>query len=778
MSRKNKRKKKKPKIGFIKAINRASPPKAHQIDIELDKAIQYHESGQLKKAQKVHKKILKINSTHSLSLNLLGLIALQTGKAGKAVHLISKAIQHDPGNPVYYNDLGNAFRDQGKLNEAISCYKKATELKPTPEDLIGAYYNLGNVYRDKGELKEAISFFQQAVQLKPDPTLLADLYNNMATVFKDQELLNESISCCQKALQLNPNSGGTWNNLGNAFQKLGLLDKALSCYKKALEQRSYYGEAYYNIGSAFLRQGMLDKALSSYEKALKQKTHFPEAHNDMGVVFQNQGKSAQAICCFEKALEQKPDHGVAFGNLVYQLRLVCEWKRLKGFDTKLDMLNERALQEKVTAPELPLSNIVRHPDPAVNFEVAQSWSLDINRRMSNLGIGFPFDDRKAKKGKVVIGYLSSDFRDHPVAHLMISLIGLHNRDEFEIFCYSYGRDDGSYYSKRIREDCNKFVDLCDMSYVDAAKCIYNDKVDILVDLNGYTRDNRLEICALRPAPVQVVYLGFLGSTGANFFDYIITDKIVTPEDHATYYSENFIYLPHCYQVNAWNQTIADNDSEKMDYGLRKGSFVFCSFNAPYKIEPVMFEVWMRILQRVPNGVLWLSVMNKIVKKNLRAEAEGKGVSSERLVFAKRMPLDEHLARLAFADLALDTRIHNGGATTSNALWAGIPVISLQGNHFVSRMSASLLTAVGLPELITRTLDEYEKVAVHLAHNQGELQTLRKKLEINRLSEPLFDTPRFTRNLEKAYTQMWEIFVAGGPPQQIDVVEEDSDTGTL
>jgi len=261
-----------------------------------------------------------------------------------------------------------------------------------------------------------------------------------------------------------------------------------------------------------------------------------------------------------------------------------------------------------------------------------------------------------------------------------------------------------------------------------------------------------------------------GTTGADFFDYIITDRVVTPEDHAPYYSENFVYLPHCYQINDHTQAISNKDWKKADFGLPEGSFVFCSFNQGYKIEPVMFDSWMNILRKVPESVLWLQRVNETAEKNLRQEAESRGVKSERLIFADRLRKDEHLARIRLADIALDTRIVSGAATTSDALWAGVPVITLQGSNFSSRMSSSILSAVGLPEMIANSLQEYEALAGRLARNPGELQAIRHRLERNRLSEPLFDTPRFAGNLEKAYKEMWEIFLAGQMPRQIQVVE--------
>ncbi len=349
---------------------------------------------------------------------------------------------------------------------------------------------------------------------------------------------------------------------------------------------------------------------------------------------------------------------------------------------------------------------------------------------------------------------------------------MHNREEFEIYCYSYGKNDESGYRKKIQRDCDKFVDVRNLSYVDTANRIYEDRVDILVDLMGYTKASRLEICALRPAPIQVNYLGFPGTTGAEFFDYIITDRLVTSEDQADYYSENFVYMPHCFMVSDYTQAISEPDWEKADLGLPEESFVFSSLNQAYKIAPSVFDVWMKVLRQVPKSVLWLGQLNATAEQNLKRQAHEKGVSPERLVFAERVPSkDEHLARLRLVDLALDTSIYNGHATTNDALWAGVPVITLKGSHFASRASASLLTAIGLPELITHSLEEYEALAVHLALDSDELRGIRQRLAKNRLTEPLFDTPLFVRNLEKAYKEMWEISWAGQQPRQIQVVED-------
>ena len=741
MSRKKKKKRQRPSSVTRGSVAQGVPVNDRLIDIEsqLDRALQYHRSGELKNAEKIYRKILKIDPNHSDCLDLLGLVAHKLGKSDVAVNLINKAIQNNPDNAVYFNDLGDVFRDKGRLSEAISCYEKAIQFGLDSSILPGLYNNMGNAFKDQGKSGKAVSCYQKAIQLGPDLALLPGLHNNLGNAFEDQGRFDEAVSHYQKALQIRPNHAQAHNNMGVACQNQGKLEEAVSCF----------------------------------QTAVKLHPNFAEAYNNMGIAFQDRGNLDKAIFCFQKCVQLEPSYAEAWSNLVFPIQQTYAWHEFEGLTAKLNGLTKKALDHGIKPAETPFTSLTRSTDLSLNCAIAGSWSADIARTMSNMNIDFSFEGRSSRKRKVVVGYLSNDFCNHATAHLMLSLFGVHSRNEFDIFCYSYGKDDGSYYRRRIKQDCDKFVDVQNLSYADAAECIYEDQVDILVDLKGYTKGNRLAICALRPAPVQVSYLGFPGTVGAEFFDYIVTDRIVTPEDHAAHYSENFVCLPHCYQVNDHTQSISGKDWKKADFGLPKAGFVFCSFNLAYKIDPIMFDVWMKVLSQVPQGVLWLQWANETAEKNLRQEAEARGVEAERLIFAQNLPKAEHLARMTLADLALDTRIVNGHTTTSDVLWAGVPVITLMGSHFASRVSASILTAIGLPELITHGLENYEALAVKLATHPGELDTIRQKLAKNRLIEPLFDTPRFAWNLEKAYKEMWKIFLAGEPPRQIEVRDSQS-----
>jgi protein O-GlcNAc transferase len=732
MSRKKRKKKQKLSAGKSRRTKRGivSTRLSSDIDVHLRQAIEYHQAGNLRRAEKIYRKILKTNPANADALHLLGFIAFQKGKNEVAVNLIKRAIQSDPTNPVYYNDLGNMLQNQEKLKEAVLCYEKA-------------------------------------IQLKSD---YVEAYSNMGLALSDQRQLDKAMACYEKALELNPDLVAAYNHMGSTLQDLARFEEAITFYQKALQKNPDYERAHYNLGSAFQTQGKFEEAIFYYNNAIRLDPNLPQAYFNIGNVYSSLHKPGKAVGYLKKALGINPSYAEALSALVYELQKCCSWKELSELNAKLDDFVKIELEKGRESPERPFINISRCTDLSRNFAIAKSVSTQIVRRLRTSKIDFSFEQRKLSGQKITVGYLSNNFRNHPMAHLMASLFGLHDREMFKIICYSYGKDDESDYRKRISENCDKFIDVSMMSDSDAAARIFKDKVDILVDLNGYTTENRISICAFRPAPVQVRYLGLAGTTGSDFIDYIITDRIVTPEDTSGYYSEHFVYMPHSYQVNDQAQPISKKEWKKVDFGLPESGFVFCSFNTNYKIDPVIFETWMSILRRVPDSVLWLLRGNKIAEKNLREMAKAKDVAEERLVFSDGLPKEEHLARLKLSDLALDTRIVTGAATTSDALWAGVPVITLQGSHFASRMSSSILTAIGLLELITYNQEEYEAMAVRLAQHPELLEKIRNKLRKNRSTEPLFDTSRFTRNLESAYKKIWKIFLNGEKPRRIAIEE--------
>jgi protein O-GlcNAc transferase len=813
-------------------IDDKTPPPGSNPAQNIEKGLHLHQQGRLDQAEETYRQILQFQPLNSDALHLLGVVAMQKGDNPSAVELINRAIQIQPHHPIYLNNLGNALRQQGRYLDAVGCYQEAIARKPDLAEVyinmgiayhclgrydqaIAAYhqahrlmpdnpeacYNMGNAFRDQKCFAEAIKWYQQTVNLD---SRFADAYYNMAKSLEQQSRLDEAIDCLKQCLLVKPQWAEAYNNLGNLLNHKGLSDAALSsyqqaiqikpglyeahnnlgnalkdqgrfagaiaCYQKALRFRPDYAEAYQNMGVAFTEQARLDEGIGCFQKAIELRPDFAEAYNFLGLCYEKQAKVAEAISSFEKAIQIKPNYAEAYSYLIYQYQHNCDWQRLIQFSKRLDELNRQIAGNRKSGAEPPFICMARHSDLSQQLMNARAWCRKIVQPLQNLKLPFSFERRRQEISKLTIGYLSCDFHDHATAHLMLRVFGLHNREKFKINCYSYGPDDRSNYRKQILEQSDQFIDIRELSHIDAARRIYADKVDILVDLKGHTKGARLSILACRPAPIQVHYLGYPGTTGADFIDYLISDKIVTPIEHAPFYSEKLVFLPHSYQVNDEQQEIASRFRQKEELGLPHNSFVFSSFNLPYKIDPLMFDCWMRILNQVPHSVLWLFNGGETTTKNLKQEAGARDIDPRRLVFADKLPKAEHLARLRRADLALDTRIVNGHTTTSDSLWAGVPVITLQGGHFASRVSASLLNAIGLSELITHNLDAYERLAVRLASHPAEHQKIKAKLSLNRLTEPLFDTPGFVGHLEAAYQKMWRIFTAGQAPQQFEVIE--------
>ena len=711
-----------------------------------------------------YKKALELKPDLTEAAINLGHVLRIQGKFEEAIYWYQFTLKKNPGNPDAHYYIGAVYFDRKDYNSAIFFLKKALSIDSNHVD---AHFKLGMTKKEMGHWDEAIYYYQKTLSINPD---LAETYTNMGLVYKAQQRLSESVLCYRKALQLNPDLPEAHNNLGTCLQELGKFREAISSFRKALQIRPGYAEALVNVGNTLQRIGQSNESIAYYRKALSVNPDFAQAYYHMGVAFQDQRKAANAIPCFQKAMALYPDLKKADCYLFFQLQQTCSWEKLDDLRHKIDRFTDEDLKKGNKTNEMPFLSLIRHQDPKRNLLIAESWSKNISRRMSGLDVKFTFDLKRSSQKKIKVGYLSNRFRRAPTGQLTVSLFGLHNRDEFEIHCYSYGKDDGSIFRKRIMNDCDRFIDITNLGDVEAAKCIFNNDVDILVEMKGYTRNNRLGVSALRPAPVQISYLGFTGTTGADFIDYIITDRIVTPEPQSYHYSEKFIYMPNCYMVNSHKPVVSNRKWKREDFGLPEDGFVFCSFGLPYKIDCVLFDSWMKILENVPNGILWLLEANETVKKKLMLEAESRGISPERLTFSKKLPLEEHLARHRLADLVLDTLTNNGHTTTSDALWAGVPVLTLQGNHFMSRVSSSLLTAIGMQELIVHSLKEYEDFAIRLARSPDKIDVICQKLEKNRLVSPLFDTPKFTRNLENAYKSIWDIYMSGQDPRRIDVIE--------
>ncbi len=801
---------------------------------EIRRAVAAHQAGRLDAAGAIYRRVLSAVPDHPDALHLSGVLAHQTGDPRAAVDLIRRAIRINPDKALYHCNLGAALDVLGESDAAMAAYETALERQPDHPDALnrlgtalynrGAYAeaadacrralarrpefpealnNLGAALKASGRPAEAEEAYREALALRPT---YAVGWNNLGVVLREAGQAEEALACHRRALSLQPEFADAYVNLGMALVDAGRVEEGLEAYRQALTRSPDNAGAQNNLGNALKALGRMAEAEACYRRAVAVDPAFASAHNNLGTVLKERGDAAEAVVCYRKALSIRPDSaGYAYnlGNtlrdsgekaaavtayrqalaadpgfadalnaLVDQLQKDCDWESLETEWPRLDALTDQALAAGVRPGETPYVNLTRKPDPARNLIVARAWSADIARRVGGAGVSFNEPVPSNNGGRITLGYLSADFRNHPVTHLMRGIFRRHDRDRFRVCCYSYGKDDGSAYREGIRRDADRFVDLRGADHVAAARRIHEDGVEILVDLTGHTQDGRMEICALRPAPVQVSFLGFPGTTGAGFIDYLIADPTVVPGDHGPHYQEALIRLPRTFLPADSDQPVAVPQGGRSASGLPEEGIVFCSFNGGHKIEPVMFGTWMEILSRVEHSVLWLSGMGEVPAGNLRRAASDAGVSPDRLIFAHRVPEKaDHLGRLALADLALDTRIYNGHTTTVDTLWAGVPVIALQGTHFASRVSASALSAVGLAELAVPGLDDYADLAVRLAADPEARRGLRRHLEAARRTAPLFETDRFTRHLERAFEAVWDRFLKGAAPAAIEVTPD-------
>jgi predicted O-linked N-acetylglucosamine transferase (SPINDLY family) len=669
-----------------------------------------------------------------------------------------------PGYAEAYNNLGNVFKGQGNLDKAAACYQQALELKPGIAEVSN---NLGDVLLAQGKPDEAATCYQGALQLNPD---YAEAHNNLGIVFKEQGKLDEAAECYHRALELKPDFAIAHYNLGLVYHDRGNLNEAVSSYRQALKWDPAYADAHNNLGSALMDHGNLDEAIACYRRAVDLKPDLAEAHSNLGAAVHEQGKLDEAAACFRRALELKPSYLAALVSLIHELQQVCCWDDLRVLSGRVIDAIDQDSDVGLAYPVAPFSflalPLVTTAEQQRNS--AQKWVKARLKVKRELGYGRAHSRTATPQTKMIIGYLSADFNSHAVAYLIAELIEKHDRSRFAIRGYSYGPDDGSAMRVRLVRAFDCFVDVTNLSVLQAAQRIADDEVQILVDLTGYTKNARTRILAQRPAPIQVNYLGYPGTMGASFIDYILVDDYIVPSDQQPHFTEKLVHLPGCYQVNDSQREIAHFTPSRAECGLPEAGFVFCSFNNNYKITPEMFGVWMQLLKEVPGSVLWLLEGNCFAPVNLCREAKRRGVAAERLIFAPRKPLAEHLARHRLADLFLDTFPINAHTTASDALWAGCPVLTMAGETFASRVAASLLRALGLPELITRSLTDYQDAALRLARNAGLLAALGKRLEASRKESQLFNADWFARNVEKAYSTMWEIYASGEAPRAFTV----------
>ena len=696
---------------------------------------------------------LAIRPDYAEALNNRGNILQTLGRHDEALASYDKALAIRPDWAEALNNRGNVLQNLGRHDEALGSYDKALAIRP---DWAEALNNRGNVLQNLGRHDEALASYDKALAIRPD---WAEALNNHGNVLQNLRRHDEALGSYDKALAIRPDYAEALYNRGNVLQNLRRHDEALASHDKGLAIRPDWAEALNNRGSVLKELGRHDEALASYDKAIALKPDYAEAHISRGNVLNELSRPAEALESFDKAISLKPDFQFLLGHLLFAKRWICDWNNLALQVAQLFYKIERSEKVSPPFPLLALSN-----SPKLQLYASKLYA---NARHPVNPILPDIASRK-RHDKISIGYFSGDFRQHPVALLVAGLFENHDRSRFEVTAFSFGPNTNDDMEQRISRACDGFFNIRNRSDTDAASLARALRVDIAVDLSGFTLGCRPGIFSMRAAPIQVNYLGYPGTMGIEYYDYLIADRTLIPDTDRSYYTEKIAYLPNTYQPNDLSRCVSGGALTRIEVGLPDDGFVFCCFNNNFKISPTIFDSWMRILKQVDGSVLWLLEDNVTATDKLRKEVKIRGVDPARLIFAKRISLPDHLARHRLADLFLDTLPYNAHTTASDALWAGLPVLTRAGGTFAARVAASLLKAIELPELITSTVVEYERLAVYLAKNPQELAIIRRKVANNRLTTPLFDVQCFSKHIEAAYSKMYERYQAGLSPEHIHV----------
>ena len=755
---------------------------------QIQQALALIHGGQLPQAEALCRQVLAREAQNFNALQLLGQMALQQRNYHGAAKWLSVARFVNPASAPVYSNLAVALLALKRPREALECCDVALRLKPHfPEALC----NRGHALCAEGRPGEALVSYEQAIAIasgfydahvgRTNALLTLKRYEEAlssservlqigsrsfdawclrGTVLLQAKRSEEALAAFDQALLFAPNSPEALNNRGTALRDLRRPAEALVAYERAARLRPDLVEVWCNVANLSLDAGRYEEALGRCEQALRIRPDFLEALNIRGTALRVLKRYEEATSTYEKILAASPLYGQALSYLVSARANLCDWSLRDEHASRI--IQRVAAGESASAPHAFLWIC---DSAAAQLQCASIYSQDQFPATAPLWRG-----ERYRHERLRVAYLSADFSDHPVAHLIAGVVERHDRSRFETFGVSLYRDPAAgAMHLRMQQAFEHFHDVSEAGDREIAVLLREREIDIAVDLTGHTRGGRLGILAFRPAPLQVNYLGFTGTSGAGYMDYLIGDSVAIPSNQERFFSERIVRMPHSFLPNDDRQPIASGSPRRCDLGLPEAGFVFCAFNNSYKINPAMFDIWMRLLKETPGSVLWLRGGEGAVLANLRREAQVRGVAAERLVFASRMQaMDAHLARYRQADLFLDTLPYGAHATARDALWAGLPVLTCAGNSFAGRVAASLLTGLGMPELVTANLEEYALRALTLANSSSLLAEVRAKLEHQRTLRPLFDTDLYRHHLESAYLALRERQRRGESPEAFSV----------
>ncbi|MBU3621308.1 tetratricopeptide repeat protein [Polynucleobacter sp. CS-Odin-A6] len=700
----------------------------------------YAQHGDFEQAKKYLLEALALEPNNiTISYNL-GLVFAMENNNEEALHYYDLAIKTDPNNIETLINKALVLNELKRYEEAIVTINSVIRLNP---NIAEAWSNLGVSYRHLSRYAESLDSYNRALQLNPKlPTTLF----NKGLVLNLLKQFSEAFECFKAFIQIQPNHAQGWLYLAHAQEELNLLNEALRSYDEGLRLDPSYPEAWSNRGNLLGKLSRQEEAIPSYDNAINLRPEYCSPWVNKGHTLFELNKHKEALQCYQKAFEIDPNFDYLIGALVHSMMRMCDWIKSDRLTKKI--FSESSKNKKLISPFFILGLTDRL--------TLQKKAAEIYAENTGPKEALPLlSPRNNDDNKIRLGYLSADFCMHPVAILTAEIFELHDRNRFEVYGFSSKKNNADKMQQRLRASFDQFIDVDTLSDIEIANKFRSMKIDIAIDLGGFTNGSRTRALAYRAAPIQINYLGFPGTMGSSYIDYIIGDQVVIPENLKDSYSEKIIYLPNSYQANDSKRKISEIVFSRQDFSLPEGAFVFCCFNSPYKITQQSFSSWLMILKESPSSVLWLLEDEIDISYNLRSEAEKKGINPNRLIFTGRLPQEEYLARYRLADLFLDTHPFNAGTTASDALWSGLPVLTYPGEAFASRMASSLLSALNLPELIANSEQDYINLAVEFANIPGKTLLVRDRLASNRLSSPLFDSQLFTKHLESGLTQAHE-----------------------
>lgn len=672
----------------------------------------------------------------------------------EAIDYYNKALALKSDRPEIWFNKGVSLSCLNHHEDSIRHFNQALTLKPDyPECLCAKGIALANLEH----YEESIKYLDKALIFKPD---YAEAWSSKAYALGKQKHFTESITGYDKALNIKSDYAEAWSNKGALLTTLNSYQEAINHYDKAIHLNPNYAEAWFNKGLTLSKLNRPEEAIIHYDKAIYFKPDYAEAWHAKGTLLVDFKFYEEAIQHYEKALILNPKIAWCYGDLIKAKMSICRWE---NFDESLEEIHKKIQSNEKAITPFSLLSLV--DNPSLHRKSAEIFTNSNFPKVNLLGN----ISKISKEKKIRLGYFSANYYDHAVGYLIAELFELHDKDQFELIGFSFGQEKNDSMRQRLEKPFNEFININDKSDIEVAQLSRDLKINIAIDLTGYTKDTRMRVFAYRTAPIQVSYLGYPGPLGAEYIDYIIGDNTVINSESQKSFSEKIVYLPNSYQVNDRNRIISQKQFSKKELGLPENQFIFCCFNNNHKILPDIFKSWMRILNEVNDSVLWLLEDNPLAANNLKKTAEEYGIDRNRIIFAQRMSMSDHLGRQRVADLFLDTYPYNAHTTASDALWAGLPILTLQGSSFASSVAASLLKSAGLSELITRTQQEYENLAIQLALNPKKLSAIKDKLPKDKSVLPLFDTPTFTKHIENAYIQMYEKYHSGLPPEDISVI---------